>query len=174
MMKTLNCFDITIISVMLTISTSSSRSFVVIAVMCFSIIQVISTGTWELVENECKMSIREVLILCGKHYLRSLITSQSLIQKIVPSSEILSSSTSNQYVFNQWKSITQRQLIMEWYSCTCIGVNFFKFVERTSFLMRERSFSSHHILCSSTGNTSSKKQSGHEIQVFGGRSRDQN
>ena len=45
MMTTLNCFDITIISVMLMISTNTSRSFVVPAVMCFSTIQVISTGT---------------------------------------------------------------------------------------------------------------------------------
>ena len=35
MMKTLNCFNTTIISVMLMISTNSSRSFVVPAVMCF-------------------------------------------------------------------------------------------------------------------------------------------
>ena len=108
MMNTLNCFDITIISVMLMISTNSPRSFVVPVVMSFSTIQVISTGTWKLAKNEWKMSIQEVFILCGKHHLRSLTTSQSLIQKIIPSSEILSSSTSKQYVFNQWKSITQR------------------------------------------------------------------
>ena len=39
MMKTVNCFDIRIISVILVISTNSSRSFVVPAVICFSTIR---------------------------------------------------------------------------------------------------------------------------------------
>ena len=60
----------------------------------------------------CKERVKNVYPR-GAYSLRETLfeklDNKSLIQKIIPFSEILSSSTSKQYVFNRWKSITQRQ-----------------------------------------------------------------